>query len=374
MKAMGFPLVYRQGDGLLGHIGEYVRPFGKKALIVADAFVRSLYEEALVQALKREAIAPVFTDFAGECSPAAIERAVQEAKATDCDCVIGFGGGKAIDAAKAVKIETGIHLIVVPTIASNDSPTSRLSIVYADDGGFIGPRLLENNPDAVLVDTGVIARAPVRFFIAGIADALVTKFEADQCIASGCDNFFGGKPTEAAICLANACYEIVRRYGPEAVLHVKEQRVSPAVEKVVEANTLLSGLGFEGCGVAAAHAIGMALGDLPGMKGALHGEEVAVGLIVQFMLEKREPAFLNDMLGFYASIGLPASIRELGAPEPNDEQLRNLAAFALRPQSRIHNMSMPLTVEDVAKALSQAGERVAAYHKGNVANPELQGD
>ena len=213
------------------------------------------------------------------------------------------------------------------------------------------------------MDTGIIVRAPVRYFLAGIADALVTKFEADQCVASGCDNFFGGRPTEAAVCLAQACYELVRRHGTEAVFHVKEQRVSPAVEKVVEANTLLSGLGFEGCGVAAAHAIGMALGDLPGITDVLHGEEVAVGLLVQFMLEKRDPAFLEDMLDFYTSIGLPASIRDLGVPEPDDARLQELAAFVLRPQSRIHNMSIPVTDRDVVSAILQADECVAEYRK-----------
>ncbi|QJT09766.1 glycerol dehydrogenase [Oceanidesulfovibrio marinus] len=365
MKAMGFPLVYKLGDGLLDNIGEYVRPFGKKPLVVADAFVRSLYEEALVQALKREDITPLFVDFGGECSPAAIESASQKARDEGCDCVLGFGGGKAIDTAKAVKIETGIHVIIVPTIASNDSATGRLAITYNDDGTFIGPRFLENNPDAVLVDTGIVARAPVRFFIAGIADALVTKFEADQCVASGCDNFFGARPTEAAICLADACYTIVRKYAPEAVRHVREQRVSEAVEKVVEANTLLSGLGFEGCGVAAAHAIGMALADLPGAKGVLHGEEVALGLIAQFMLEKRDDAFMKDMLDFYTAVGLPASLKDLGIPEPDAEQLRKTATFVLRPKSRIHNMSIPVTIESVEEAITQANKFVAAYRAGS---------
>ncbi|WP_339764744.1 glycerol dehydrogenase [uncultured Hoeflea sp.] len=361
MIIMGFPQFYQQGEGLLNNIGELVTVHGRKPLIVADAFVRTTYGEALADSLKSADIEPVFFPFAGECSPGAIGSAVKHARDTGCDFVIGFGGGKAIDTAKAVKIEIGFPVVVVPTIASNDSPTSRLAITYEDDGRFIGPRFMTANPEAILVDTGIIVQAPVRFFVAGIADALVTKFEAEQCAASGRDNFFSGRPTEAAICLAGHCYDVVRKFGVQAVTDVQQKTVTEAVEKVVEANTLLSGLGFEGCGVAAAHAIGLALGDLESLRGILHGEEVAIGLIAQLVMEGRDTAFVHDILDFYTAIGLPASLVEAGAENIGESELRPLAEFIARPQSRIHNMAMPVSADLVVSSIMRASEIVAEY-------------
>lgn len=361
MIIMGFPQFYQQGEGLLGTIGQLVSAHGCKPLIVADEFVRTTYGEALADSLKSAGLEPVFFPFAGECSPGAIEDAVSHARDAGCDFVIGFGGGKAIDTAKAVKIEIGFPVVVVPTIASNDSPTSRLAITYEDEGRFIGPRFMTANPEAILVDTGIIVQAPVRFFVAGIADALVTKFEAEQCAASGRDNFFSGRPTQAAICLAGHCYDVVRKYGVQAVADVRQKTVTDAVEKVVEANTLLSGLGFEGCGVAAAHAIGLALGDLESLRGILHGEEVAIGLIAQLVMEGRDTAFIHDILDFYAAIGLPASLAEAGAENVGESELRPLAEFIARPQSRIHNMAMPVSADLVVSSIMRASGIVADY-------------
>ncbi len=354
MLVMGFPRVYRQGAGAFDTLGRTVAEFGTCALIVSDTFVRDLLGSRLTQTLEQAGIKAVYAPFDGECSPQAIELATREAERSNCDVVVGIGGGKVLDLAKAVTIEHRVPVVVVPTVASNDSPTSRLAITYEEDGTFIGPRFMSRNPDAILVDTQIIAEAPVRYFIAGIGDALVTWFEAEQCRISGADNFFGGRPTEAALSLSSHCYDLIRRFGAEAVRDVRSGRVGPAVEKVVEANTLLSGLGFEGCGVAAAHAVGMALSVVPELHGILHGEEVAVGLLTHLILEGRSDVFLHDILAFYAEIGLPASLRDLGLKPVENHHLEKIATFAARPKSRIHNMSMPIDAATVMRALQRA--------------------
>lgn len=351
MFAIGFPSIYKQGSGLLEHLGELVLPFGQKPLIVCDQFVKTNYGDTISRSMQAANLDVTFDDFSGECSPQAVASAVERVRSKDLDCVIGLGGGKAIDAAKAVKIDTGVPVIVVPTIASNDSPTSRLAIMYDEDGKFLGPKFLTTNPDAIFVDTEVVAKAPVRFFRAGIADALATKFEADQVRLAGKNNFFDAQPTETAICLADHCYTVLRTHGGAAVRDVLNTQTSPAVEKVVEANILLSGLGFEGCGVAGAHAIGMALSVLPQAKGILHGEEVAIGLLAQFALEGRDNAFMADILNFYEEVGLPRCLRDVGLIDLSHEDLRQIAVFATRQGSRIHNMQHPVSTLDVYDAL-----------------------
>ena len=69
--------------------------------------------------------------------------------------MIGVGGGKVIDTAKAVGHEAGTRVAIVPTIASTDAPTSAVSVIYTPEGAFSRYLFVSRNPDLVLVDTQV---------------------------------------------------------------------------------------------------------------------------------------------------------------------------------------------------------------------------
>ncbi len=355
-RAVGFPSIYRQGPGLLDHIGEFVRAYGQNGMIVADTTVRSLFENRLVESCAHHGVALTAGSFSGESSPGQIANLVETTREKRCDFVIGMGGGKAQDAAKGVKNALDIPVIIIPTIASNDAATSRLAITYSDDGRFIGPTFLDTNPDAVLVDSAVIANAPIRYFIAGIGDALSTYFEAEQCRRSGALNFFGALPTRVSLTIAKACYETIRLAAPDAVNALKNHRRTSEVEDVIEANILMSGLGFEGCGVAAAHAIAQGFTLIDELHGNLHGEEVAVALLAQLVLEKRNDNYVLSMIDFYHQVGIPSSLAQLGLDDPSIEQIGKIASYACRPKSRIFNMDRSIEISDVVEALNRAGQ------------------
>ncbi len=351
MRAIGFPLIYRQGAHLLDEMGDLVAWFGRKALVVADERVLALYGGRLVATLRRAAVETTVSRFSGETSPEELERLSAVGRTERCDVVIGLGGGKAQDGAKAVKRALDIPVVVVPTVAASDAATSRLAITYTADGEFLGPLFMRTNPDAVLVDTAIIVDAPVRFFIAGIGDALSTLFEAEQCRISGVTNFFDARPTQAALAIAERCFRIVWDEAEQAVRDVCHRRVTETVERVVEANVLLSGIGFEGCGVAAAHAISQGFTRIPELRGALHGEEVAVALLSQLVLEGRSDEYLTDVFDFYRRVGIPGSLRTLGLSDPRSDHYEEIARFACRAGSRIHNMASRIPVDAVVSAL-----------------------
>ncbi len=349
MRIMGFPGLYIQGEGLLETLGEHISPFGKRPFIISDPRVWGLYGSAVSQTV------PSFTysSFGGEISPEEIQRQIANAQGSGCDMAVGIGGGKVLDTAKAIKLHLNVPVVVVPTVASNDAATSRLIITYTEEGNFLGPLFLSTNPDAVIVDTKVIRQAPLRFLKSGIADALATYYEAEECYKSGAFNFFGGRQTLTAIRLAKLCQETVFATARKALSDIQNGVSSEEIEELVEAVVLLSGLGFEGCGVAAAHAISQGFTLLPELRGNLHGEEVAVGLIVQVLLEKRPTHELNALLSLYKDLGLPLSLKDLGLPNPSDEQLQTIARFACRQNSRIYNMSFPITEEEVVQCLKK---------------------
>lgn len=104
----------------------------------------------------------VESGFGGECSRVEVDRLISVAKDKKCDCVVGLGGGKAIDAAKAVA--QGDNLIIVPTIAATDAPTSHSCALYFEDGSFDDYAYYKQSPYVVLVDTIIIAKAPQDFW------------------------------------------------------------------------------------------------------------------------------------------------------------------------------------------------------------------
>ena len=148
---------YVQGRGAIETLAsELERLNASKPLVLLDPAVRDVVGEA-VDAVP----GAVVLDFAGECSPGEIDRVAAHASEHSADAVVAVGGGKAMDTAKAVAHPAELPLVIVPTIASTDAPTSAVSVVYDDDGAFLEYRFWARNPHCVLVDTQVIAGARV---------------------------------------------------------------------------------------------------------------------------------------------------------------------------------------------------------------------
>ena len=213
LRAFGSPHRYVQGPGALDQLGELAAGYGQRPLVIADGVVLQLLRGRLERSLGSLAGATRFAEFGGECTADEITRLDAEARSVGADLVIGVGGGKAIDTAKGVRIGLGRPLFIVPTVASNDSPTSRLAVVYTPEHVLQEVRAMPVNPDVVLVDTAVIIEAPERFFVSGVGDALSKKFEAEQCFVTGGNNFYKARPPYLALTLADACYAAIRAHA-----------------------------------------------------------------------------------------------------------------------------------------------------------------
>lgn len=365
-KAFICPTKYVQGEHELLNLGYFVRTFGKKALLIADPFALNLVKDELDATQKKFGVEFVTSDiFKGECSRNTVKALQEFAKANKCACTIGLGGGKAIDTSKCVA--AGNNLIICPTIAATDAPTSHSAVLYTDDHHFDDYAYFRQSPSVVLIDTTVIANAPTRFLVSGMGDALSTYFEARANVKS-CSNVNAGLPcganrakgtmlgygTMAAFALAELCYKTLLSDGAKAKAACDMNCVTPAFEKIVETNILLSGLGFESGGLAAAHAIHDGLTLLPSHTKYFHGEMVAFGTICQLVLENSPEEELYEVLNFCDEVGLPVCLKDLGTEEIDDEMLTAIAEKTCIPDESVHNMPFPVTVDMVKAAIKTA--------------------
>ena len=250
-----------------------------------------------------------------------------------------------------------VPVIVAPSIASTDAPCSSLSVIYRQDTGRIKRVLmLRRNPDVVLVDTKVIANSPERFLVAGMGDALATWFEAESCRLKHAKNMVRAHSSMTAQALARLCYDTLLEYGLSAKMACKNHVVIPALEHVVEANTLLSGVGFESAGLAAAHAIQDGLNALDKDHKYYHGEKVAFGVLVSLFLTDKSSDMIDEVYSFCESVGLPTTLAGLGLTGLSDQEIGKVASIACAEKETIHNELIPVTPESVIAAIKVADE------------------
>ncbi|EAC3588227.1 glycerol dehydrogenase [Listeria monocytogenes] len=363
-KALISPTKYVQGENELLNLGYFVKTFGEKALLIANQDDVNRVREKLEKTAAKFGVEFIETNFHGEASRVEASRLQELAKKESCDCIIGLGGGKAIDTSKVVA--EGKNLIIVPTIVATDAPTSHSAVLYTEAGEFDDYAYFMQSPSVVLIDTTIIAQAPTQFLVSGMGDALSTYFEA-RATSRAFANVNAGLPcgaregvcppaksTNTALALAKLCYETLLEDGYKAKESSDLNVVTPALENIIEANILLSGLGFESGGLAAIHAIHDGLTILHDAHGATHGEKVAFGVICQLILENAPSKELYEVLDFSLSIGLPVCLEDIGVKSITDEQLTEVAEKSCIPEESIHSMPFKVDVEQVKSAIMVA--------------------
>ena len=310
------PHQYIQGRGVLKRIGEYLSlcVSGHAGVLITPGRSRVL-GETLAGSLADAGLTSVQTIFGGESTDREAERGANFFRNSrePVRAIIGVGGGKCLDTARMAATKLGVPAVTVPTTASTDAPTAAHSVVYHENGVFDRVEFSAKSPLLVLADLDVLADAPPRYLVAGMGDAYSTYFEARCCVENPASfTTRGGRPTMAALAIARQCRDALLEYGTAALQELKSGAAGPAFGHIVEANILLSGIGFESGGLAGAHAVAQGLTACEDLhKNCLHGELVAIGVLSMLVLERRMDE-AEASARFFKAVGLPLCLQDIG--------------------------------------------------------------
>jgi glycerol dehydrogenase len=363
LKKVLFPGKYIQGVNALNELPALIKLFGSQGLILASPTAhKTLLPDS---SLDLQALSLPVERFSGECCEKELSRLDTLIREKHLDVLVGMGGGKTIDTAKIAADRAGIPVIIVPTIASTDAPCSGCAVLYSEQGVFESVYYQKSNPAAVLVDTEIIAKAPARFLVAGMGDALATWFEANSCNTTQSQNECGGLSTMTGLSIARLCYETLLKYGALARIAAERSIITPALEHIVEANILLSGVGFESGGLASAHSIHNGLTALAETHSYYHGEKVAFGVLAGLQLTDASPEESDTVYSFCEEVGLPTTLASIGLRDFDRHRLMPAAEKACAPGEFIHHEAGRITPDKVLHAIL-AADSIGEYRKNKL--------
>lgn len=342
-----------QADALVD-LSVHGKAYGAKAYLICDQFIVGRVHEKAMPGFTNEQAAEVAV-FGGQCSDSEIKKHVEAARVFDY--VVGIGGGKTLDTAKAAAHFLGKPVLILPTLASTDAPCTAISVIYNDDDTFNRYLFLAKNPDVVLADTRIMAEQSPRFFAAGVGDGLATYFEARACYAAQRDNLILGndgnmlKPTLIGFAIAKTCYETIKKYSVQAAYAVRSKSITAALENTIEATIYMSAVGAESGGCAAAHAIHNGMTFVHDLHGAQHGEKVVFGLFTQLVMEAAPMEEIEEVVDIAIAVGLPLTLKDLGLKQFKESEWRQVAQAACDVNDTMHNMPFTVTPELVYDAI-----------------------
>ena len=365
-RAFTAPMKYIQGYGELNHLETYTRVYGAATFILVDRFLYPTLGKKLEEVFAGTETACHVEPFAGECSMTEIRRVAALVKEKGAACVVGVGGGKTLDAAKGAADGLDMPYIICPTAASNDAPVASVAVIYTDEGVHNGSLFFKRSAELVLVDTEVVAKAPIRLFRAGIGDALATWYEAEANNRTDHKNYVGSgyRRTLVGLEIARLSNKILREDGVKAIHALEAGAVTEAVENVIEANILMSGLGYQNTGCSVAHAVNAGLTELEESAPYLHGERVGFGVLVQFVFENRSAQEIDDLVNYMTATGLPTTLEQVGVDYTRADRIGIMVDKIVHHNGTIYSEPLFVSEDTVRAAILGADAVGRAYRQG----------
>ena len=346
---------YTVGEDAYKHVDRICSPYGKKAVVIGGKKAMAALSEKLNCAMQDSFVRIIdYVWYGGEASYENVEMLTKNSAVTEADMIFAAGGGKATDTVKTLAFMIHKPVFTFPTIASNCSACTSVSIMYRDDGVFLKPHFFEKPPVHAFIDTEIIAASPVKYMWAGIGDTYAKYFESE--ISSRDEEVT--HYVALGVNTARMCYEPMMKYGLLALSDMENKKATKAFEQVLLsiivttaiASILLTNDKIIDYNTGLAHAIFYALTSYEEIeKNHLHGEVVSFGILVLLLVDNNEKDF-DRVYEFNKKAGLPLKLKDIGI---DSDDIGKVAKMAAQMKDIDHNPPYRITEDMIEKALNK---------------------
>ncbi len=345
---------YTIGTDAYKEIAKICRPYGTNIVAIGGHKAIEAAKDKINNAIEGTELNMLgYIWYGGEASYENVEALEKERWLQHADMIFAIGGGKATDTAKALANTVKKPVFTFPTIASNCSACTSVSIMYNQDGSFKNPFFFDKPPVHAFIDTEIIVNSPKRYMWAGIGDTYAKYFESS--VSSRDEEV----PHYIALGVTNSrmCFEPVMKYGVQALIDNEAHIASKEYEQVVLAiivstaiaSILLCTDHVIDYNTGLAHAIFYALTSFPQIeRNHLHGEVVGYGVLILLLVDKDMDSF-KRVYQFNRAVGLPTKLADV---ELTLEELPKVVRMAAAMKDIDHN-PYKITEEMLTKAFIQ---------------------
>lgn len=354
MLTIKAPSLYACEPGLLTRAGGLLSRYGHKACIIAGKRAWRAASPALVPSLEKWRIGHEVGILPGYPTYERVLHFATESARSKADFIIGVGGGRVCDLAKGVGNLRGIPVVTVPTVAGTCACWAARSILYTDEGDF--DRILWNarNPDMVLADVDILLRAPKRYLAAGIMDTVAKWYEFEPLI----DRSPNDLVLRQDVAVARLAREILEEKGPGAMggapnVEAFRQVLDAIFFLAGSTGSFASGAAYQGF----AHPWYYATTRIPESRHRLHGEKVAFGLLLQFILTGADAGFIDGFVRQLAFYGMTDVPEDWQAGDPCASS-RRLSEIIVKEHPDVIEKGFVRDADHCAAAIDEASERL----------------
>lgn len=351
MSIVDVPSYYENENNVIEKAGEYIKKVGNNAIIIAGNRALLSVKEKLFLSLKENNINYKVIEFSGYPTVKKVNDHSKEVLDNNVNVIIGIGGGKVLDLAKAIGNKTKIPIVTIPTIPATCAAWSSLSVLYKDNGEEDIYVNLERAPKLIIADKNILTKAPIRYINSGVADTIVKWYEISPDLKENKNNFC--LRLQLKIC------ELAEEFLLEDYINsyktgtfTKEKHI---LNNAIDSIIMLAGLSGSIKGSVPygglAHPFYNASTYVKDTHIRLHGEIVIFGLLVQFKLENRSDEKILEFMKWMKELELPITLKDLGINEDIEEKVKLISIKMKEWVGEYKNLDYELTWKLIEKAI-----------------------
>lgn len=312
------------GSGMIELLPATLKRFGGRAVVIGGVTGTRIVMDSAKGALDKEGIEYHVFAHEGECTREKAEEFSRFALENNYSVIVGAGGGKCIDLAKATSVLAKLPVVTVPTCIATCVPTSMVCIMYNDKGQREPAIKMEKEVDVCIADTDLIATSPARLHASGILDSIA---KLPECYHLKKVENYRDCDTREYIQLANAKALAEFLYGEGRDVY-RNGKNAKRFEDCILTNFLHTSIvsGFaDGSGqLALAHATYdfMRTHNTEASAPYLHGEIVAVGLLMQQAFNGDSPEEVDKTRQLMKDMDMPLTLKEIGFDASSEERMK----------------------------------------------------